>query len=153
MLLDGYRLVQGQHGRPVHGQAGVAGRCARRRLHGRPGRHPRSASGFAAVQHERERYAVSDKRMVTSGGCGVQVIHPPGGYGDDPVYVRVNRELAGAAWPVRGWDYSVEINHPRCRDDPAHIYLRAHNPEPAQRALHGARWSGRECAARCRTGS
>jgi len=32
----------------------------------------------------------------------VQVIHPPGTYGDDAVYVRVNKELAGAAWPVRG---------------------------------------------------
>ncbi len=81
--------------------------------------------------------AVSGERVVTSGGRGVQVIHPPGTYGDDPVYVRVNKELAGAAWPARGsgieggFEGMVEINHPRCRDDQAHVYLRAQNSHSA----------------------
>ncbi len=73
------------------------------------------------------------KARQSDGQRGVQVIHPPGSYGIDPVYVRVNREAAGDAWPVRGsgieggFEGMLEINHPHCRDDQAHVYLRADN--------------------------
>lgn len=46
------------------------------------------------------------------------------GYGDGPVYVRVNRALAGNAWPRPGYD--VKVGDPWDRD-PEHDYVPAHN--------------------------
>ncbi len=91
---------------------------------------------------------VSGKRAETSERRGVQVIHPPGGYTDGPVYVRISIEVAGDAWPVRGsgieggFEGMVEINHPRCRDDHAHVYLRSHNSHSAFVYCHWLREAG-----------
>lgn len=59
----------------------------------------------------------------------VAVVLPPGGFGDGPVYVRVNRARAGGAWPQAG--HGVELNDRRCSADPVHDYVAAENSHNA----------------------
>lgn len=72
------------------------------------------------------------------------VVPPPGGYGDGPVYVRVDKELAGDAWPVRhcGFSPEGEQEDQRCRDDTAHVYVRAANSHSAFVYHHWMRQAG-----------
>lgn len=49
------------------------------------------------------------------------VLVPPGGYGDGPVHIRVEKELAGSWRPP--FDHSVECNDWRCTWDPTSDYI------------------------------
>jgi hypothetical protein len=69
----------------------------------------------------------------------MQVIHPPGDYGDGPVYLRVHRAKAGESWPRPG--YSKEVNDWRLEMDPVYDYVKAHN---SQSAFAYCQWLMRE---------
>ncbi len=74
-------------------------------------------------------------RHVSGREAAVVVAHPPGGYGDGPVFIRVDKDLAGPAWPQPG--QRVEINDGRCCLDPKHDYVIAEN---THNAFIYARW-------------
>jgi hypothetical protein len=59
----------------------------------------------------------------------MQVIQPPGSYGDGPVYLRVHRAKAGKAWPRP--DYAKEVNNWRLGMDPVYDYVETHNSHSA----------------------
>ncbi len=59
----------------------------------------------------------------------MQVIQPPGGYGDGPVYVRVHKTLAGPNWPRPGYD--IKVGEWRGSRDSEHDYVQAHNSHSA----------------------
>jgi hypothetical protein len=58
-----------------------------------------------------------------------QVLRPPGEFHDGPVYVRVARSKAGAAWPTPF--FRQRIDQFRFRSDPAHDYVPADNSHSA----------------------
>jgi hypothetical protein len=59
----------------------------------------------------------------------VEVLEPPGRYGDGPVHIRVETAVAGAWRPPPGHD--VEINDWRCAHDPRHDYVEVVNTHNA----------------------
>jgi hypothetical protein len=69
--------------------------------------------------------------MAGTGGrrFSTQLIHPPGGYGDGPVYLRVHRAKAGIAWPRPS--YAREINDWRLGMDAMYDYVEADNSHSA----------------------
>jgi len=79
---------------------------------------------------------MSGRKAAADRVAAVHVIAPPGGYGDGgQVYLRVDKGLAGDAWPQRGYD--IECNDWRCSLDPKHDYVLAHN---SHSAFVYARW-------------
>lgn len=59
----------------------------------------------------------------------VAVLAPPGGYGDGPVHIRVEKDLAGSWRPPGG--YRVEVNDWRCASDPRFDYVEMENTHNA----------------------
>lgn len=57
------------------------------------------------------------------------VLKPPGGYGDGPVYIRVEKKRAGSWRPPPG--YRVEWADRRCADDPQFDYVKMVNTHNA----------------------
>lgn len=60
----------------------------------------------------------------------LQVIEPPGRYGDGPVYLRVPRS-ARATWRMHGMCLSIVEHNPRLAADPDYDYLQAQNTHSA----------------------
>jgi len=58
---------------------------------------------------------------VTGRVAAATVLAPPGRYGDGPVHIRVEKELAGSWRPP--FDLSVERNDWRCTWDPKFDYI------------------------------
>lgn len=59
----------------------------------------------------------------------MRIVYPPGGYGDGPVYLRVDRARAAKAWPQPG--YTREVNDWRLEMDPMYDYVEVHNSHSA----------------------
>ena len=77
-----------------------------------------------------------DRQRAWERTAAVQVIPPPGSYNDGTkVYLRVDKDAAGDAWPLAGYD--IECNDWRCSMDPKHDYVKAEN---SHNAFVDARW-------------
>lgn len=72
--------------------------------------------------------AIRDGRAIGE-VAAAEVLKPPGGYADGPVYIRVEKELAGSWRPPAG--YRVEWNDRRCADDPRFDYVEMVNTHNA----------------------
>lgn len=69
-------------------------------------------------------------RRISRELAPLQVIEPPGGYGDGPVYLRVHKSAA-RTWRGQGMALHVMKYHPRLIADPDHDYIPAHNTHSA----------------------
>ncbi len=75
---------------------------------------------------------------VTGRVVKATVLVPPGQYGDGPVYLRVEKALAGSWRPPSG--YRVERNDWRCSCDPRFDYIEIENTHNAflyLKEMHG----------------
>lgn len=59
----------------------------------------------------------------------LQILRPPGRYHDGPVFVRIDKAVAGESWPVSY--VRNQIDQFRFRADPAHDYIEADNSHSA----------------------
>ncbi len=59
----------------------------------------------------------------------IDPVEPPGGYRDGPVYLRVNRRLAGSRWSLRA--YPLQPAGLNGHVDPGYEYVRAENSHTA----------------------
>ena len=59
----------------------------------------------------------------------VEVVQPPGDFGDGPAYVRVDRLKAGHRWSQAG--HQIEVDDGRCVADKRHDYVVAENTHNA----------------------
>lgn len=80
-----------------------------------------------------------DRSLTDSGSMNVEIVAPPGTYGDGPVHLRVHRAAAGAAWPVPG--YHREPAWP-LGDDPEYDYVGQENSHSAHVRLGWLRERG-----------
>lgn len=71
---------------------------------------------------------------VTGDLVDAQVLAPPGGYGDGPVHIRVERQRAGTWRPPA--DHDVVCNDWRCRRDPVFDYVEVINTHNAFIYVH-----------------
>lgn len=59
----------------------------------------------------------------------LRILTPPGRYSDGPVYVRVNKAIAGSSWPAAY--FRSQIDQFRFKADPEHDYIEADNSHSA----------------------
>ena len=75
------------------------------------------------------RMTVRAGRAGTDEVAAADVLEPPGRYGDGPVYIRVEKEVAGSWRPPIG--HHVERNDWRCAFDPRYDYVEVVNTHNA----------------------
>ena len=69
-------------------------------------------------------------RRISRELAPLQIIEPPGGYGDGPVYLRVHKNAA-RTWRMYGMGLSVVKYDQRLTADPHHDYIPAINTHSA----------------------